>query len=91
MAGYNDVLRKQRENGCTAFEAVVALCREGQDVRIQGFGTFSKVHKEGRDNVENALKPGTFYDIPAKDVLKFKPSKDMDMSPPKPAASGRRR
>lgn len=72
------------------FAAVVATCKAGDEVRIKDIGTFSKIHKEGREHVANALKPGTFYDVAEKDVLKFKPSSSLDMSAPK-APAGRRR
>lgn len=94
MAGANEIAKvagTRPEVVNAVFAAIVATCKTGDDVRIQGVGTFSKIHKEGRENVANTLKPGEFYDIEAKDVLKFKVSKTLDMTPPKPAATGRRR
>lgn len=87
MAGYSEVVKKAKEIDGTVFDAVVAICQSGQDVRIQGFGTFSKHHKEaytGR-NPSN----GESVDVPAKDVLKFKPSKEVNLNPPKAAARRR--
>lgn len=93
MAGANEIAKVA---GCrpevvnAVFAAVVSICKSGDDARIQGVGTFSKVHKEGRENVANTLKPGEFYDIAPKDIMKFKVSKNVDMSAPVKAA-GRRR
>lgn len=83
MAGYRDVEKKAKEIGGTMFDAVVAICKEGQDVRIQGFGTFKKHHKEAY----TGRNPKTSEEVavPAKDILKFKVSKEVDMNPPKAA------
>ena len=93
MAGLSELAKVSGITEVTireAFEAVTQLVKSGEDVRISGFGTFSKSHKAARLHVPNALKPGTFYDTEAKDVLTFKMSKSLNMVVA-PAAKARRR
>lgn len=92
MAGVSDVAKAGGVNedavrGVVA--GILALTKSGQDVRIQNFGTFSKQHKDAY----TGRNPGTGepVDVPAKDVLKFKPTSGLDMSVPKPVGGGRRR
>lgn len=70
------------------FGSILHMIRTGQEVRISGFGTFSKAHREGR----KGRNPATGEDlmIEAKDVLKFKATKDIDLSLPKPTTTRRR-
>lgn len=48
---------------------------EGEDVKLARFGNFEVVHKEAR----TARNPSTGepVDVPAKNVVKFKPSKNL--------------
>jgi DNA-binding protein HU-beta len=90
MAGINEVASKagvSSEQVKAVTGAILALCKEGNDVQVIGFGKFSKKHKEER----NGRNPSTGADmvIPAKDVFHFKAASTIDMAPPKPA--GRRR
>jgi DNA-binding protein HU-beta len=68
--------------------AIHGITKTGEDVRIQGFGSFKKQHKEAYTGRNPAT--GDAVEVPAKDVLKFTPSKGLDMSVPKPVAARRR-
>lgn len=90
MAGKNDVAKMAGISTGQVeklFDGILSLVKSDQDVRISGFGTFSKAHREERAGRNPAT--GEDLTIPAKDVLKFKAAKDIDFTPPKPA--GRRR
>ena len=95
MAGINDAVRMANAKGSkihpedvtNLLDAVVELCKKGEDVIIKGFGTFSKVHKEARSGRNPST--GETIQIAAKDVFHFKASKQVDMTVP--VASNRRR
>jgi DNA-binding protein HU-beta len=89
MAGVNDIVKASgvsSGNIKLVTDAILTLVKTGQDVRIQGFGTFSKLHKDERAGRNPST--GEALTIAAKDVLKFKPSKDVDMNT-KPASRRR--
>jgi DNA-binding protein HU-beta len=91
MAGVSEIASKAGVTSDVAkavFQAVLGLTKEGQKVAVQGFGSFSKVHKEAY----TGRNPGTgeAIEVPAKDKLHFKAASGLDMSVPAPAA-GRRR
>lgn len=86
MAGINELKKVAGVSSQTVTDvcnAILELTRKGEDVRIQGFGTFKKHHKEAYTGRNPAT--GEDVDVPAKDVLKFKPAKDVDMNLPKAA------
>lgn len=99
MAGLTDV--KRAAGGSAAgveeatikatFDGIAKLMKEGvagEKVIIQGFGTFTKTHREARE-CPNPQKPGEKIMSQAKDVITFKMSPSVDLTPPK-AATGRR-
>lgn len=61
-----------RETVNATFEAVKAELNSGESVRLTGFGTFKKETRRAR----NGRNPqtGETMTIPAKEVVKFKPS-----------------
>ena len=64
---------KDAENIITlTTEAIADTLKEGEDVSILGFGTFAVVEKPEREGM-NPLTKQTII-IPAKKVIKFKPS-----------------
>lgn len=78
MAGYADVKKYAKQSDCTEFEAVVELCKAGEDVRIQGFGTFKKQHKDAR--YARNPRTGETVKVAAKDVLHFKAASGLSLT-----------
>jgi len=69
-------------------EAITDTCKGGKDVKLVGFATFSNVFVEAHE-ARNPATSGTVH-VPDKNVFKIKAAKGVDMTPPKPAAKGRR-
>jgi DNA-binding protein HU-beta len=91
MASAKDVAKlagTTSEVVASVMAAIVEITRTGESVVCQGFGTFSKKHKEARDGRNPAT--GEALKIAAKDVLHFKPSPSVVMIAPKAAPARRR-
>lgn len=91
MASMSDVAKLagvKEADAKKVLDAIAEICRRGDDVRYQGFGTFSKVHKEAYTGRNPAT--GEDVTVPAKDKLVFKQSKGLVMTPPKTATARRR-
>jgi len=56
-------------------ETIIAKLKEGDSVKIAGFGTFLTTKREARKG--RNPKTGATVDIPAKTVAKFRPGKAM--------------
>ena len=64
----------EAQKALNAFIETVAECaRRDEPVQVFGLGTFSVVQRSARDGV-NPRKPGEKIHIPARKVVKFKPS-----------------
>ena len=90
MAGIGELAKVsgvKKDQIADVIDGIIALCKDGQDVRISGLGTFSKRHVEAREGHNPATMEK--IKIPAKDKLHFKVAKDVDMNPPKAAARRR--
>lgn len=74
VAEKTGLTKTQADNAVKAF---IQSVQEGLDtdgkVQFVGFGTFKKVHKEAR--VGRNPQNGQALEIPARDVIQFKPSK----------------
>lgn len=71
------VTKKQAEDMLNAFEEVVtSTLKEGGEVTLTGFGTFTAKKREARMGV-NPQKPGEKIHIPAVIVPKFKAGKSL--------------
>ncbi len=71
------VTKKQAEDMLNAFEEVVtSTLKEGGEVTLTGFGTFTAKKREARMGV-NPQKPGEKIHIPAVTVPKFKAGKSL--------------
>jgi len=57
--------------------AVAASLKNGENVQLVGFGTFSVVEKAARQGVNPAT--GAKIEIPAKKVAKFKAGKGLEL------------
>jgi len=68
--------------------AIIETCKEGKDVKLVGFATFSNVFKPAHDARNPAT--GETVKVADKNVFTAKAAKGVDMTPPKPAAKGRR-
>lgn len=82
-------LQVQRSTGLTAsqsedatdavFSALHLALANHKDVFIRGFGTFKVVHRESKK--ARNIVAGTTIEVPAKDVVKFKQSKQLKINP----------
>jgi nucleoid DNA-binding protein len=72
-----DVTSLSRRESKVAIQAVVYAIKKGllekDFVKIPGFGKFLKIHK----NATSRKSFGKMTDIPAKDIVKFRPLKSM--------------
>lgn len=59
----------------TVLDAVGAALKDGDKVTLVGFGTFSVNHREARSG--RNPRTGESITIPAKNVVKFKPGKEL--------------
>lgn len=59
----------------TVFNEVSNALGEGEDVRVHGFGTFGVKTRAARKGVN--LQTGESMDIPEKQVVRFKPGKNL--------------
>lgn len=59
----------------TAFDEIGNALQAGDQVRLQGFGTFKSHNQKAREGRNPAT--GEAIDIPAKIVAKFKPANDL--------------
>lgn len=59
----------------TVLDAVGAALKDGDKVTLVGFGTFSVSHREARSG--RNPRTGENIEIPAKNVVKFKPGKEL--------------
>lgn len=92
MASTMDVARRAgttTETVQAVLDAIADIVRKGENVIYQGFGTFSKKHKEAYTGRNPAT--GAAVEVPAKVKLHFKPSDGLDMSTPKSFTPRRRR
>jgi len=60
----------------STIDGIATGLRNGDSVALQGLGTFKMVHREARTGRNPST--GATIQIPAKDVLKFKASKNAD-------------
>jgi nucleoid DNA-binding protein len=58
------------------FDSVAELTNENDSVQVIGFGTFKKFHRAERQGRNPSSGEAATY--PAKNVLKFKPSKNVE-------------
>jgi len=56
-----------------AFEVIPDVVTGGKQIQLRGFGTFKLVHRKAR--LGRNIKTGATVQVPAKDVIVFKPSK----------------
>ena len=53
-------------------DKIAAALRGGEEVRLQGFGTFSVIERAGHTG--RHPRTGKIFNVPARLVVKFKPS-----------------
>lgn len=93
MAGIGEIAKAagtKSEVVVDVFEAVFKLARKGENVRILGFGTFSKKKFKGRKGLESpVINDGEPLTIPPSYRLAFKQSGQAKrrMNPRKPSKS----
>jgi len=76
LAGELSVTKRLAADFLNAFvAAVIAGVKKDGEVRIQGFGTFKKSHRNARTGV-NPRNPSEKIQIPAMDVPTFKAGTD---------------
>jgi nucleoid DNA-binding protein len=78
MAGASDVavaVGVHSSEVIRVFKSILAICKDGEKVTIQGFGTFQKKHKEAC--VKRNPATGAPVNVAAKDVLHFKASTNL--------------
>lgn len=91
MAGVADIKKASGVSETiikSVFDAIVEICKTGEDVRINGVGTFSKHHKDAYTGRNPATSEPV--EVAAKDTLKFKASKQLSMAVETPKAARRR-
>jgi DNA-binding protein HU-beta len=57
------------------FAAIKAALAAGNDLEIRGFGSFRRSHQKARQGRD--LRSGTVVTIPERQVIRFRPSKDL--------------
>ncbi|MEZ4886293.1 MAG: HU family DNA-binding protein [Chitinophagales bacterium] len=71
-----------KKQAAAALEAVVSAVKgaltDGDKVSLVGFGTWSSVHRPERMGVDPQNPKGPKRQYPAKNVVKFKPGKDLE-------------
>lgn len=67
-----------REATDAVFTALHCALAEHKDVFIRGFGTFKIVHRASKK--ARNIVAGTTVQIPAKDIVKFKPSNQLKIN-----------
>lgn len=86
MAGLSDISKATKLPGFqvkAVFDAIVELTKAGERVSIQEFGSFEQIERKAKTG--RNPKTGEEVEIAAKNVLKYKQSKSLEMAPVKKA------
>lgn len=79
VASSSGITKTQAGSAVSAvLEAVKTTLKNGDKLALIGFGTFSVQHRPERTGVKPGSKTGEKMTYPAKNVVKFKPGKDLE-------------